>query len=84
MKEEAVEDDSYYEGDTDLMDTEFLEEDVPLNTSDLSKTPEFAIANVSCQYDGSPGKCWWEKFKSLDPDAKKSLKTMFLSHYYIL
>lgn len=36
------------------MDTEFLEDDSALNSSDVKAT-EFAIANVSCQYDGSPG-----------------------------
>ena len=56
MKEEVGDNDSYYEGESDLMDTEFLEEDVAINTNDLNKTPEFAIANVSCQYDGTPGK----------------------------
>lgn len=54
MKEEIVEDESYYEGESELMDTEFSEEDGSLlNHSDIK--PEFAIANVSCQYDGSPG-----------------------------
>jgi hypothetical protein len=55
IKEELGDNDSYYEGESDLMDTEFMEEDVAINTNDLNKTPEFAIANVSCQYDGSPG-----------------------------
>lgn len=35
------------------MDTEFVEEE-GANCSD-NKTPDYAIANVSCQYDGSPG-----------------------------
>ncbi|XP_018330551.1 protein tramtrack, beta isoform-like [Agrilus planipennis] len=47
------EDDSYFEGDSEIMDTEFLEEDSSLNNSDV-KNSDFAIANVSCQYDGSP------------------------------
>lgn len=52
---EELEDDSYFEGDSELMDT-FLEEDTSLNSGDMDdKTPDFAIANVSCQYDGSPG-----------------------------
>lgn len=65
IKEEVGDNDSYYEGESDLMDTEFLEEDVAINTSDLNKTPEFAIANVSCQYDGSPGKKYIIKQKFL-------------------
>ncbi|KAI4454475.1 btb domain transcription factor [Holotrichia oblita] len=52
---EELEDDSYFEGESELMDT-FLEEDTSLNSGDMDdKTPDFAIANVSCQYDGSPG-----------------------------
>lgn len=51
-KDEVTEDDIFYEGDSELMDTEFLEEEGLLN-SDVKS--EFAIANVSCQYDGSPG-----------------------------
>ncbi|KRT83429.1 BTB domain-containing protein [Oryctes borbonicus] len=52
---EELEDDSYFEGESELMDT-FLEEDTSLNSGDIDdKTPDFAIANVSCQYDGSPG-----------------------------
>lgn len=54
LKDEG-EDDSYYEADGDLLDTEFMDEDSGLNTSDANKS-DFAIANVSCQYDGSPGK----------------------------
>lgn len=50
-KEEAVEDDSYFDNDNELMDTEFFEEEG--NISGDVKTPEYAIANVSCQYDGS-------------------------------
>lgn len=54
LKEEG-EEDVYYETEPDLMDT-YLEEEVPLNSSDIDeKATEFAIANVSCQYDGSPG-----------------------------
>ncbi|KAF5281052.1 hypothetical protein FQR65_LT14886 [Abscondita terminalis] len=51
-KDEVTEDDIFYEGDSELMDTEFLEEESLLNNDVKS---EFAIANVSCQYDGSPG-----------------------------
>ncbi|XP_031330637.1 protein bric-a-brac 1-like isoform X2 [Photinus pyralis] len=51
-KEEPTEEDFCYEGDSELMDTEFLEEDGILNSD--AKT-DYAIANVSCQYDGSPG-----------------------------
>lgn len=54
LKEEGQDEDSFYEGDGELMDTEFLEEDGALNSND-SKATDFAIANVSCQYDGSPG-----------------------------
>ncbi|XP_017780118.1 PREDICTED: protein bric-a-brac 2 [Nicrophorus vespilloides] len=53
IKEEY--EDAYYDGEGDLMDTEFTEEDGPLNNSLLMKSPDYAIANVSCQYDGSPG-----------------------------
>lgn len=53
IKEETNEEDSYFEGDGDMMDTEFLEEE-GANGGD-NKTPDYAIANVSCQYDGSPG-----------------------------
>lgn len=67
IKEEVGDNDSYYEGESDLMDTEFLEEDVAINTSDLNKTPEFAIANVSCQYDGSPGKKKKIHFQACQP-----------------
>lgn len=51
-KEEPTEEDFCYEGDSELMDTEFLEEDGILNSDAKS---DYAIANVSCQYDGSPG-----------------------------
>lgn len=54
VKEETIEEDSYFEADGDMMDTEFLEEE-SANGAD-NKTPDYAIANVSCQYDGSPGK----------------------------
>lgn len=53
VKEETNEEDSYYEGDGDMMDAEYLEEE-GANGGD-NKTPDYAIANVSCQYDGSPG-----------------------------
>lgn len=54
---EEGEDDTYFEGDGEsLMDQELMEEDGPVNTGDHSRTPDtFAIANVSCHYDGSPG-----------------------------
>lgn len=56
---EMDEEDSYFDGDG-LMDTEFSEEDGVVNTGSnvdiKTETPEFAIANVSCQYDGTPGK----------------------------
>lgn len=55
MKEEGNEEDSYFEGDGDMMDSEFMEEE-GANGGD-NKTPDYAIANVSCQYDGSPGEC---------------------------
>lgn len=38
------------------MDQELMEQDGSVNTGDNSRTPEtFAIANVSCHYDGSAG-----------------------------
>lgn len=46
--------DSFFEGESELMDQELTEEDGTINT-DIK--PHFsAIANVSCQYDGTPGK----------------------------
>ncbi|KAJ8956279.1 hypothetical protein NQ318_015015 [Aromia moschata] len=45
--------DNYFDGDSELMDQELTEEDGTVNT-DIK--PQFsAIANVSCQYDGTPG-----------------------------
>ncbi|XP_060533684.1 zinc finger protein 131-like isoform X2 [Cylas formicarius] len=59
IKEDADEgeDDSFFEGDGEsFMDQELMEEEGPVMTGvDSTRTPEFAIANVSCQYDGSPG-----------------------------
>ncbi|XP_066255821.1 uncharacterized protein [Euwallacea similis] len=57
IKEDIEEDDAFFEGDGEsLMDQELMEEDGTVNTGDNSRTPEtFAIANVSCHYDGSPG-----------------------------
>lgn len=54
---EEGDDDAFFEGDGEsLMDQELMEEDGPVNTGDNSRTPEtFAIANVSCHYDGSAG-----------------------------
>ncbi|XP_050315755.1 zinc finger protein 131 isoform X2 [Anthonomus grandis grandis] len=53
------EDDTFFEGDNEsLMDQELMEEDGPVNTGDTHeiRTPDtFAIANVSCHYDGTPG-----------------------------
>lgn len=47
-------DDSFFDGDSELMDQELTEEDGTVNTD---VKPQFsAIANVSCQYDGTPGK----------------------------
>ncbi|EFA05038.1 protein abrupt [Tribolium castaneum] len=71
LKEE-VDNDSYYEGESDLMDTEFLEEDVAINTNDLNKTPEFAIANVSCQYDGSPGSATNRRIRRSDEELRRA------------
>ncbi|KAF7284067.1 uncharacterized protein LOC143193110 isoform X2 [Rhynchophorus ferrugineus] len=53
---EEGEEDSFFEGDGEsLMDQELMEEDGPVNTGDCSRTPDsFAMANVSCQYDGLP------------------------------
>lgn len=53
FKDEGLQE-QYYDNDNELMDTEFLEEENSINCD--AKTPEYAIANVSCQYDGSPGK----------------------------
>ncbi|XP_072381360.1 uncharacterized protein [Diabrotica undecimpunctata] len=55
IKEDGEEegDDSFFEGETELMDQELTEEEGTINT-DIK--PQFsAIANVSCQYDSSPG-----------------------------
>lgn len=52
FKDENIQE-GYYDNDNELMDTEFLEEENSFNCD--AKTPEYAIANVSCQYDGSPG-----------------------------
>ncbi|RZB58807.1 abrupt [Asbolus verrucosus] len=72
IKEEVGDNDSYYEGESDLMDTEFLEEDVAINTNDLNKTPEFAIANVSCQYDGSPGSATNRRIRRSDEELRRA------------
>lgn len=70
IKEDYDGDDSYYEGDGDLiMDQDYMEQEeeeigpsVQPGTSgmhpsltDPTKTPDFAIANVSCQYAGESG-----------------------------
>ncbi|XP_018575441.1 zinc finger and BTB domain-containing protein 14-like [Anoplophora glabripennis] len=55
IKEDIEEepDDSFFDGDSELMDQELTEEDGTVNTD---VKPQFsAIANVSCQYDGAPG-----------------------------
>ncbi|XP_056639978.1 sex determination protein fruitless [Diorhabda carinulata] len=55
IKEDAEEegDESYFEGDSELLDQELTEEDGTINT-DIK--PQFsAIANVSCQYDSTQG-----------------------------
>ncbi|XP_068900688.1 protein tramtrack, beta isoform-like isoform X1 [Tenebrio molitor] len=72
IKEELGDNDSYYEGESDLMDTEFMEEDVAINTNDLNKTPEFAIANVSCQYDGSPGSATNRRIRRSDEELRRA------------
>lgn len=53
-KEEAPEEESYYEGETEIMDGEYMDDDTANGNGDL-KSPDYAIANVSCQYDGVPG-----------------------------
>lgn len=50
-----MDEDSYFDGDSSIMKSEFVEDDHPFNSSN-DKTPDYAIANVSCHYDGSPGK----------------------------
>ncbi|XP_030755148.1 zinc finger protein 131 isoform X2 [Sitophilus oryzae] len=59
IKEDIEEegDDSFFEGDGEsLLDQDMMEEDRMINTGDCSRTPDsFAMANVSCQYDGSAG-----------------------------
>ncbi|KAJ8975651.1 hypothetical protein NQ317_012989 [Molorchus minor] len=51
MEDEPEE--NYFDGDSELMDQELKEED---GTIDTDIKPQFsAIANVSCQYDGTPG-----------------------------
>lgn len=56
VKEEGGGEDesSYFENETDVIDSEYMEEEGPNCSNDL-KAPDYAIANVSCQYDGSPG-----------------------------
>ncbi|KAG5892774.1 hypothetical protein JTB14_007989 [Gonioctena quinquepunctata] len=54
VDEEA--DESYFEGETELMDQELTEEDSLINTENTEIRPQFsAIANVSCQYDATQG-----------------------------
>lgn len=65
IKDDYDADDSYYENDGELiMDQEYMDQDeedpgqpgTSGLTHDATKAPDFAIANVSCQYsDGSPG-----------------------------
>ncbi|KAJ8916485.1 hypothetical protein NQ315_000127 [Exocentrus adspersus] len=55
IKEDIEEepDDSFFDGDSELMDQELTEEDGTVNTE---AKPQFAaIANVSCQYDATSG-----------------------------
>lgn len=52
MKEENNEDDSYFDGENEI-DNDFMED--RSHESEDIKTPDYAIANVSCQYDGGPG-----------------------------
>lgn len=68
LKEDYDGDDSYYDGEGELiMDQEYMEqeeEDIStggqpgtsgMHPGDPTKTPDFAIANVSCQYAGESG-----------------------------
>lgn len=52
MKEENNEDDSYIDGENEI-ENDFMED--RSHESEDIKTPDYAIANVSCQYDGGPG-----------------------------
>lgn len=55
MKEERAEGSPYFDVENDMLDNEYIDEEGPNSNSDL-KAPDYAIANVSCQYEGSPGK----------------------------
>lgn len=68
IKEDYDGDDSYYDGEGELiMDQEYIEQDEEemgpsgqpgtsgMHPGDPTKTPDFAIANVSCQYAGESG-----------------------------
>lgn len=67
-KEDYDGDDSYYDGEGELvMDQDYMDQDEEdmgttiqpgtsgMHPGDPTKTPEFAIANVSCQYAGESG-----------------------------
>lgn len=68
IKEDYDGDDSYYDGEGELvMDQDYMDQDEEdmgttiqpgtsgMHPGDPTKTPEFAIANVSCQYAGESG-----------------------------
>ncbi|XP_044762941.1 zinc finger and BTB domain-containing protein 14 isoform X2 [Coccinella septempunctata] len=55
VKEEPEVEESYYEGESEILDTEFIEGEGTINTGVEDKaTPMNAMANVSCHYDGTP------------------------------
>ncbi|KAK9874176.1 hypothetical protein WA026_002528 [Henosepilachna vigintioctopunctata] len=56
VKEEPECEESFYEGETEILDTEFVEGEATLNPGYEDKSQIYsAIANVSCHYDGTPG-----------------------------
>lgn len=83
IKEDYDADDSYYDNEGELiMDSEYMdqeEEDPTPGTSGLmqpeqGKTPEFAIANVSCQYssDGSPGMAGNRRIRRSEAELRRA------------
>lgn len=56
QREDLEGDESYYDGETDILETECMEEDLTFGNGPDDKTQIFsAMANVACHYDGTPG-----------------------------
>ncbi|KAL1500807.1 hypothetical protein ABEB36_006249 [Hypothenemus hampei] len=79
IKEEDLEDgddDTYLDGDGEsLMDQEMKEEDGPVITGDNSlgtSADTFAIANVSCHYDGSAGSSVNKRIRRSDEELRRA------------